>query len=75
MRANPAKQVALRAATWEQCRDPARADLTSAPGGITLSREEGELDAVFTCLGKSVICCYMCLTRVLIEQSGGTTSC
>jgi hypothetical protein len=30
---------------------PARATLTCAPGGVTLGREEGELDAVFTCLG------------------------
>jgi hypothetical protein len=32
---------------------PARADLTSAPGGSTLGREQGELDADFTYLGEN----------------------
>jgi hypothetical protein len=57
--ANPPKWVALPTA-WElyrgELRDathPARATLTRAPGGITLGREEGELDTVFTYLGRT----------------------
>jgi hypothetical protein len=61
MRANPAKWAAQRAAGWNSAggerrgkTHPAHADLTSAPGGITLGWEEGERDAVFTCLGVSL---------------------
>ena len=36
---------------------PAPANLTSAPGGITLGREQAELDADFkTLLGKTMLC-------------------